>query len=53
MFNENQVRAAAGLTMAMGAVAFVYANFAKQFAPIQVVTTLFFFDFLIRVTAGD
>jgi hypothetical protein len=52
VFNENQVRAAAGLTMAMGAVAFVYANFAKQFAPIQVVTTLFFFDFLIRVTAG-
>ncbi len=52
MFNENQVRAAAGLTMALGAVAFAYANFAKVFMPIQVVTTFFFVDFLIRVTVG-
>jgi hypothetical protein len=52
VFNEHQVRAAAGLTMALGAVAFVYANFAKVFLPIQIVTTLFFVDFLIRVTAG-
>ena len=52
VFNENQVRAAAGMTMALGAVAFVYAYFAKVYAPIQVVTTVFFFEFLIRVTAG-
>ena len=49
---RTQVRAAAGLTMALGAVAFVYANFAKVFVPIQVVTTFFFVDFLIRVTVG-
>jgi Domain of unknown function (DUF4395) len=52
VFNENEVRAAAGLTMALGAVAFAYATLAKEFAPIKLVTTLFFVDFLIRVTVG-
>jgi hypothetical protein len=52
VFNENQVRAAAGVTMALGTVALVYAYFAKFYVPIQVVTTVFFVDFLIRVTAG-
>jgi hypothetical protein len=50
--DERQVRAAAGLTMAIGAVAFSYAYFAKQYAPLQVVASLFFLEFLIRVTAG-
>lgn len=52
VFEEGQVRAAAGLTLALGAVAFVYAYFAHIYAPIQLVTTLFFFEFLIRVTVG-
>jgi len=52
VFNENEVRAAAGITMALGAVAFVYANFEKVFEPIQIVTTFFFVEFLIRVTVG-
>lgn len=52
VFNEHEVRAAAGLTMAMGAIAFVYANFEKQFLPIKLVTTFFFVEFLIRVTIG-
>lgn len=52
VFNENEVRAAAGLTMALGAVAFAYANFAKVFEPIQIITTFFFLEFLIRVTVG-
>jgi len=52
VFNEVEVRAAAGITMAAGAVAFVYANFEKVFAPIQIVTTFFFIEFLIRVTIG-
>ena len=52
VFNETQVRAAAGLTMALGAIAFVYANFEKEFVPIRVVTTFFFVDFLLRVTVG-
>ncbi len=50
--NEHQARAAAGITMALGAVAFVYANFDKLFWPIRTVSTFFFVDFLVRVTAG-
>ena len=50
--DENQVRAAAGLTMVMGAVAFSYAYFTKQYVPLQVVSSVFFVEFLIRVTAG-
>ena len=49
--NENQARVAAGITLAVGAVAFVYANFDKVFWPIRTVSTFFFVDFLIRVAA--
>ncbi len=52
VFNEHEVRAAAGITMACGTIAFVYAAFDKQFLPIQVVSTFFFIEFLIRVTVG-
>src|SRR4051795_9622762 len=52
VFNENEVRAAAGLTMVIGAVAFSYAYFAKNYVPLQVVTTVFFVEFLARLTAG-
>ena len=52
VFNENAVRAAAGLTMVIGAVAFSYAYFDKNYVPLQVVTTFFFVEFLIRVTVG-
>jgi len=52
VFNEHAVRAAAGLTMAAGAVAFVYAYFAKVYAPIQTVTALFFVEFAVRLAFG-
>jgi hypothetical protein len=52
VFNEIEVRAAAGLTMVVGAVAFAYAYFDKQYLPLQVVASLFFVEFLIRVTIG-
>lgn len=52
VFNENAVRAAAGVTMALGALAFVYAFFADMYTPIQIITVFFFVEFLIRVTAG-
>jgi hypothetical protein len=52
VFNENEVRAAAGLTMVTGAVAFVYAYFDKNYLPLQAVATFFFVEFLIRVTFG-
>jgi hypothetical protein len=50
--DERQVRAAAGLTMIIGAVAFSYAYFAKQYVPLQIAASVFFVEFLIRVTAG-
>ncbi len=50
--NEHQVRAAAGVTLALGALAFVHAYFAKEYLPIQVVTVFFFAEFLVRVTVG-
>jgi len=52
VFNENEVRAAAGLTMVTGAIAFSYAYFDKQYVPLQVVASLFFVEFLVRVTVG-
>jgi hypothetical protein len=52
LFNEHEVRAAAGLTMVTGAVAFAYAYFDKQYVPLQVAASLFFVEFLIRVTVG-
>lgn len=52
VFNEHEVRAAAGLTMVLGAVAFAYANYEKEFVPIRIVTVFFFVEFLLRVTVG-
>src|SRR5919199_453198 len=52
VFNENEVRAAAGLTMVIGAVAFANAYFAKHYVPLQVASTFFSLEFLIRLTAG-
>ncbi len=52
VFNEVEVRIAAGITMAMGAIVFAFANWEKVFAPIQIVTTFFFIEFLARVTLG-
>ena len=50
--DENQVRAAAGVTMVLGAVAFSYAYFDKQYIPLQAASTLFFVEFLARLTVG-
>lgn len=52
MFNENEVRAAAGVTMVLGAVAFDYAYFAHRYAPLQAVTVFFFVEFLTRLRFG-
>jgi Domain of unknown function (DUF4395) len=52
VFDENQVRAAAGLTMVIGAVAFSFAYFDKQYIPLQVVTSFFFADFSLRLIGG-
>jgi Domain of unknown function (DUF4395) len=52
VFNENEVRAAAGLTMVAGAIAFSYAYFDKQYIPLQVIASVFLAEFLVRVTVG-
>jgi hypothetical protein len=52
VFDENQVRAAAGITMVIGAVAFGSAYFADDYLLLQAASTLFFVEFLIRVTTG-
>jgi hypothetical protein len=52
VFNEHEARAAAGLTMIIGAVAFAYAYFESEYLLLQIASSLFFVEFLIRVTAG-
>lgn len=52
VFNEHEARAAAGLTMVLGATAFAYAYFSAQYVPLRIVATFFFIEFLVRVTAG-
>jgi hypothetical protein len=52
VFDENRVRAAAGLTLALGTVALVNAWFAQFYLPIQIVTVFFFIDFALRVAYG-
>ena len=52
VYDENEVRAAAGLTMVAGAVAFAYAYFDAQYVPLQVVSSMFFIEFLARLTVG-
>ena len=50
--NETEVRAAAGLTFVIGAVAFRFACFTHNYIPLQAVASYFVVDFLIRVTVG-
>ena len=52
VFDENQVRAAAGVTMVLGAVAFSFAYFQQHYLPLQVVSTFFFVEFVARLTVG-
>lgn len=52
VFDERQVRVAAGLTLVAGAVAFAQAYLAREYVPIQAVTTLFFIEFALRVALG-
>jgi hypothetical protein len=52
VFNENEVRAAAGLTLVIGAAAFSSAYFAQDYALLQAASALFFVEFLIRVSIG-
>ena len=50
--DEHVVRAAAGTTMVLGAVAFAYAYFEHWYWGLQVVSSFLFVEFLVRVSAG-
>lgn len=50
--DENAVRAAAGITMAVGVVAFAYAYFEHRWLPLKIVSTFFLVEFLMRITVG-
>jgi len=52
VFDEREVRAAAGLTLALGAAAFALAFLAREYLPIKVVTAAFSLEFLVRVGLG-
>ena len=52
MVNERAVRATAGLTLIAAAIAFLSAYLIQEYTPIKVITTLFFFDFSIRMFTG-
>ncbi len=52
VFNEHEVRTAAGITMLVGAVAFCYAYFEHKYIGLQTVASFFFVEFLLRVTFG-
>lgn len=52
VFDEHEVRAAAGLTMVVGAVGFGPAYFQHQYLPLRLVTAFLCAEFLVRVTVG-
>lgn len=52
VFNENEVRAAAGVTLVIAAVAFCFAYFEQQYVPLQVASMFFLVEFGLRATLG-
>jgi hypothetical protein len=52
VFNENEVRAAAGVTLVIGAVAFSLAYFEQQYLPLQLASSFFLVEFVLRTTLG-
>ena len=52
VFNEHEVRAAAGLTMVLAAVAGISAYFVQVYLPMQLVSAFFAIEFLVRVWLG-
>lgn len=52
VFDENEVRAAAGVTLVIGAVAFCFAYFEQQYLPLQLASSFFLVEFVLRTTLG-
>ena len=52
VFNEQQVRAAAGITLVLATFAFVQAWLVQRYAAIQIVTVFFALEFALRCAFG-
>jgi hypothetical protein len=52
LVDENEVRVAAGITLALATYAFCCAYFAHDYTPLRVVTGVFFLEFAVRATLG-
>ncbi|MGD9570812.1 MAG: DUF4395 domain-containing protein [Thermoleophilia bacterium] len=52
VFEERQVRAAAGLLLVLGAIAFFYALLDQDYVLLRIVSVFMLVEFAIRVTAG-
>jgi hypothetical protein len=52
VFNENEVRTAAGITLVLGAFGFVNAFYGQNYVPLKFVTAFMMIEFFLRVTMG-
>lgn len=52
VFNEREVRASAGLLMALGTVAFFVALLDHDYVLLRIVSAYFLFEFLVRIVVG-
>ena len=52
VFNENEVRAAAGVTLIVAAVAVSFAAFEQQYLPLRIASAFLVVEFVLRTTLG-
>ena len=52
VFNENEVRAAAGVTLVIAAVALSFAAFERQYLPLRIASAFLLVEFALRTTLG-
>ena len=52
VFNENEVRAAAGVTLVIAAVAMSFAAFEQQYVPLRIASAFLLVEFALRTTLG-
>jgi hypothetical protein len=52
VFNENEVRAAAGVTFLIAAVAVSFAAFERQYLPLRIASAFLLVEFVLRTTLG-
>jgi hypothetical protein len=52
VFNENEVRAAAGVTLLIAAVAVSFAAFEQQYLPLRIASAFLVVEFVLRTALG-